>query len=55
MSPTTHTVNMSPASYFTGMEICTVLSFRVEASSSLSLWGKRKNKCVMFQCTVCQL
>lgn len=33
---------MSPASYFTGMEICTALSFRVEASSSLSLWGHLK-------------
>lgn len=36
----THTEKMTPASYFTGMEICTVLSCRVDSSSSLSLWVK---------------
>lgn len=34
---------MSPASYFTGMEICTKLSWRVDINSSLSLW-EIKNK-----------
>lgn len=32
---------MIPASYVTGMEICTLLSCRVEGNSSLSLWEKR--------------
>lgn len=40
----THTEKMNPGSYFTGMEICTVLSFRVEGSSSLSLWGNAKKQ-----------
>lgn len=32
---------MIPASYLTGMDICTLLSCRVEGSSSLSLWEKQ--------------